>query len=212
MALNINRGDEQLLRRDEWVEAQAIQGSPELIFNSPIINKAQERILDQFTPTHPIAFVSWCTSTRPYSKSPKWKMFEKELAEVDFLVASNAGVIPMAYESSYPYLTYDAHHQPEFDEFFIIYMTRFFIRFFTLKHYDYLVINSSPTERGRKRKSSILAGRYLQQRKHIKDYAVVPSPEVYAAIKYDNIRHRMFPDIQPPVLGQIKETIEKFKQ
>lgn len=217
--LNKNTGDEKLFSRNEWIEEQAIQGSAELIFNSPLMNTAQERILDQFTPKHPIAFISWCTSIRPYSKSPKWKTFQKELTGVDFLVASNAGMIPIEYENSYPYMTYDAHHEQEFDEFFIIYMTRYFIRFFTLKHYEYLVINSSPSQRNRKRKPSILAGRYLKQHQHIKDYAIVPSSEVYARVLFNNsqqvpkvIFNSMFPDIQPPALDDIKDTIEKFKQ
>jgi len=100
MAVKTNRGDERLICRDEWVVAESIQGSPELIFNSPVMNKAQELILDQFTPTHPIAFVSVCTSSRPYSKSPKWKTFKNELSDVDLIVCSNGGIIPLEYENS----------------------------------------------------------------------------------------------------------------
>lgn len=212
MAVKTNRGDERLLCRDEWVEAQEIQGSPELIFNSPVLNKAQERILDQFTPSHPIAFVSVCTSSRPYSKSPKWKTFKNELLDVDLIVSSNGGIIPMEYESSYPYMTYDAFHQREFDQLFMLYMTRYFIRFFTLKRYDYLVLNSGPTKsHPYRRKSALLAARYLKAHHHIKDFAVCPSLDVYKNAVFRTMRDKLFPDIHPSVLDEIKQQIEAYR-
>jgi len=210
MALK-NEGDERLFSREEWIEEQEIQGSPELVFNSPLMNNAQERILEQFTPRHPIALVSWCTTSRPYTKSPKWKTFIKELSGVDFLVASNAGIIPLEYEGAYPYLTYDAHHEREFDELFLIYMTRFFIRFFTLKQYDYVIINSSPNQRQRKRKASLMAGRWLKKRNHIRDFEVCPSPEVYGRAKFNTMFNQMFPDIEATVLGDMKTKIAVYQ-
>ena len=213
-----NSGDERLLSRDEWGEAQDIQGSSELILNSPIINKAQERILDQFTPKHPIAFVSPCTSTRPYTKSWKWKIFKKELTGVDFIVSSNAGIIPLEYEDSYPYLTYDARHDPMFDDLYLIYTMRSLIRFFTLKHYEYVVFNFRPSPHVmRRRKSGVVAGRYLKEHHHIQDYAVCPSkPVLKNALKAISGRKgfydRMYPDVHPLVLDDMKDIIEKFKQ
>ena len=213
MAIKTNQGDERLSGRDEWVEAESIQGSAELIFNSPVMNKAQELILDRFTPTHPIAFVSVCTSSRPYSKSPKWKTFKNELLDVDLIVSSNCGIIPMEYENSYPYMTYDAFHQREFDQLFMLYMTRYFIRFFTLKSYDYLVLNSGPTKSHPcRRKSALLAARYLKSHHHIKDFAVCPSLDVYKNAVFRTMRDKLFPDIHPSVLDEIKNQIEEYRE
>lgn len=205
-----NVGDEKLLRKSEWVSEELIQGNDELVLNASIINKAQERILDQYKPTNNIALVSLCTATRPYSKSQKWKKFLQEIKGVDFIISSNGGVIPIQYESSYPYMTYDAHGESKFDELYQIYTIRNLIRFFILKRYDHIVFNFRPTLRNRK--SGVLAGRYLQQRGYIKSYKVCPSRDIYAkAAKSFTYRYQLFPDIHPVILNDMKDTVLKLQ-
>jgi len=209
MAVKVNRGDERLLTKSEWVDESAIHGNDELVLNAPVMVKAQERILEQFTPTNSIALVSLCTSTRPYSKSPKWKTFLGVFSGVDFIVSSNGGVVPLEYEGSYPYMTYDAHGQKQFDELYIVYTIRNLIRFFISKRYDFIVFNFRPTLRNKK--AGLLAGRYLKRHNHINDYAVLPSLGVYEAAEFQTMRSKLFPDIHPAVLDEIKRQIEVYR-
>jgi len=109
-------------------------------------------------------------------------------------------------------MTYDAFHKRQFDQLFMLYMTRYFIRFFTLKRYDYLVINSGPTNAHPcRRKSALLAARHLKSHHHNKDFAVGPSLDVYKNAVFKTMRDKLFPDIHPEVLSEIKGQIEAYR-
>ena len=206
-----NKGDEKLIRKKEWVSSKGLHGSDELILNHPIMIKAQERIFQDFTPKNNIAFVSLCTSTRPYSKSRKWKKFIDEFSNVDFIISSNGGVVPIEYENSYPYLTYDAHGQKAYDDLYRIYTTRNLIRFFILKKYQYIIFNFRPTLRNNQ--AGKFSGQYLKRMKHIRDYVVAPSQTVYKRAAQDGFQRlglSMFPDLHPIILGDLHAYIKKF--
>jgi len=173
--------------------------------------KAQERILEKFKPKNKIAFVSLCTSTRPYSKSRKWKQFKNSFKNVDFIISSNGGVIPIEYEDAYPYMTYDAHGQKQYDELYIIYTSRNLIRFFTLKKYNYVMFNFRPTLRNHK--AGKLAGKYLKNKKHIKNYYICPDLNIYEMARKDGFSKlglSMYPDIHPIILNDMKDKIERL--
>ena len=171
-----NKGDERLLKKSEWVAPEQIHGTDETILNSPVMVKAQERILEDFTPKNSIALVSLCTTTRPYSKSRKWKKFKSEF-DVDLIISSNGGVIPIEYENCYPFLNYDAHGEDHYDDLYRLYITRNLVRFFCLKKYKYIIFNFRPTLRNQK--SGKFAGQYLKKMGHIKDFTVAPNERIY---------------------------------
>jgi predicted RNA-binding protein len=190
-----------------------IVGNDELILNHPIMIQAQEKILEDFIPKNKIAFVSLCTATRPYSSSRKWKKFIQEFKDVDFIICSNAGIIPIEYETDYPFLSYDAHGEKKYDEMYIVYTTRSLMRFFMMKKYRYIVFNFRPTLRNNK--SGHFAGKYLKKRKYIEDYIVTPTEAVYKEAQKDGFAkygYSMYPDLHPIVLNSLHFYINKYKE
>jgi hypothetical protein len=206
-----NSGDEKLIPMLEWGVPADIQGSDEIVLNSPIMIKAQEKIIELFKPKSNTAFVSLCTSTRPYSSGRKWNKFIKEFNDVDFIISSNGGVIPIEYENSYPYLTYDAHGTIEYDEVYKLYTTRNLIRFFILKKYENIVFNFRPNLRNSK--SAKIAGDYLFEKGHIKSYCIIPNIDLYNEAQNDGFTKlglSMYPDLHPIILTKLKESVIKY--
>jgi len=212
--LNIktNTGKDNLIPMDQWVNAGDLHGNDELILNHPVMIQAQEEILKQFKPKNSIAFVSLCSATRPYSRSKKWKMFINEFSDVDFIIQSNGGVVPLEYELSYPYLTYDAHGTKEFDELYIIYGMRNLTRFFILKKYRYVLFNFRPTLRNIE--IGKFVGSYLLDKGHIEDYVIAPNDEVYREAQsqgFQKLGLSMFPDIHPVVIDDLHNKLNDFR-
>jgi len=206
-----NIGKETLLAKKDWGVEGSETGNDENVLVSQIMNKAQERILDIYKPVNKIAFVSLCTSTRPYSKGRKWKKFKECFKDVDLIINSNGGVIPICYDDCYPYMTYDAHGEKKFDDLYVIFSTRALIRFFILKKYDYILFNFRPTLRNVK--AGKLAGKYLKSKGHIKGYSIIPDLTLYSKIKKDGFRSgKMFPDLDPLVLEAMRNKIDYFNK
>lgn len=208
-----NTGGELLIRKDKWVNESEIQGNDEKVLTSATMIEAQEQIIKNFKPSSKIAFVSLCTSTRPYSKSRKWKHFIENIKSVDFIVCSNGGIIPMEYESQYPYMTYDAHGEKKFNKIYQIFIARNLIRFFTKIKYDYIVFNFSFKQRNKT--ASIWASQYLKSHGHIKDYSFAPSDEVYKKAQQEGFSKKgysMYPDIYPTIFKDIKRQVQLFKK
>jgi len=108
----INWGDEKVFKREEWVDPTTIYGDDLTIFNAPIMYYGFNRIMNLHQPRHSVAFVSLCTKTRPYYNSRKWATFIKEFGgHAEFIVASNAGIIPFEFWDSYPYTVYEGEHK-----------------------------------------------------------------------------------------------------
>lgn len=84
-----NCGSDFLIPRDEWGTEADIQGGDEHLLKSPIMNRAFNKILEIWRPRHKMALVSLCTSTRPYSKSRKWKTFKELFGDdCDLIICS----------------------------------------------------------------------------------------------------------------------------
>jgi predicted RNA-binding protein len=211
MAVKKNIGGERLLPRSEWPIDGALHGTDEDVLCHPVMIRAQEAIIQQFKPASRVAFLSLCTSTRPYSKGKKWSTFIEQIPGVDHIVCSNGGIIPLEFESEFPYLTYDAHGQAEFDGLYILFTDRNMIRFFVAKRYEYIVFNFRPNLRNSR--SAHMAGQYLKARGHVKGYAVIPDERLYDAAHADGFdKHgcRMFSDLHPWILKALKEQAEKY--
>ena len=206
----INCGEETLIPKDRWVNEEEIQGSDKKILECPIFNEAFEKIIKEFSPKHNTVFMSLCTATRPYSKSPKWKKFiELYSNDVDLIVCSGGGIIPIKYEKCYPYLTYDSRGQKEYDEPYIECLYNRLMKFFQYHHYDNIIFNFRPTSRNR-----IAA---LKFKENFNFYPVnvyiVPTDNTWEKLrkywKDNNKVFHYFPDIEPIVLDEINSIIEK---
>ena len=145
----INQGSELLIPRNEWVPPKQIQGNDKIVLTSPIIKKAFQKILDLHKMKNDTCFVSLCTSTRPYSKSLKWKKFKESLDNIDLIVCSNGGIIPLEFENCYPYLTYDAHGERKYDNLYIKITYARLKLFFEKFPYKNIIFNFRPNLRNR---------------------------------------------------------------
>lgn len=203
----INQGSDLLIPRSQWVNESELQGREDKVLNHPIIDKAFKRILELHKPKHNVCLVSLCTSTRPYSKSRKWKRFIQEFgSDADLIICSNGGIIPIEFESCYPYLTYDAHGMSEFDNMYVKITYERLMVFFNTHHYDKIVFNFRPSLRNRK--SALM---FKQMYKGESEILILPTPMVYEAArreKFHPVGNR-YPDICNIVLEQIKRGVYK---
>lgn len=202
--MKTNAGSDYLIPRDEWVEAEDIQGDEMKVMKSPVIRKAFEKICNEYRPKHKTCIVSLCTTSRPYSKSQKWKVFEKEFGEAaDLIVCSNGGIIPQKYWNCYPYLTYDAHAQSKYNKYYINYCYRNMLEFFEKHHYDRIILNFRPNMRNR-----IAALAFQRDFKGSSEVVIVPTVKAYRKAQKSGFpRGKMFPDLDPNVLAEIKEAV-----
>mgnify|MGYP003440508263 FL=1 len=147
----MNKGGELLLKKTEWVSPARLIGDRNLA-TEPVIEKAFERILDQWKPASSIALLGLCTSTRPYSSTDTWKMFTRAAAtDADPIITSNGGIIPIAFENQYPFLTYNApaEHDAECDRLYIEVMTRRLKTFLDRFKYKAVIAAYLPKKRNR---------------------------------------------------------------
>ena len=84
----VNKGSTLLIPKKEWVPEKEIQGNDEMVLTHPVMKKAFNKILQLHEMKHNIAFVSLCTSTRPYSKSLKWKNFKERYGDYADMIIS----------------------------------------------------------------------------------------------------------------------------
>lgn len=91
-----------------WARPELLRGEENVLAN-PLVDLANRRILDDFTPHHDAVIFSLCTATRPYYKSRKWKEFIRRYSDrADLVICSNGGVIPIEYSHCWPFMDYDA--------------------------------------------------------------------------------------------------------
>lgn len=203
----INHGSDLLIPKEQWVGVSELQGREDKVLKHPIINQAFERILELHEPKHKVCLVSLCSSTRPYSKSRKWKKFIEEFgSDADLIICSNGGIIPIEFESCYPYLTYDAHGMSEFDDLYVKITYERLMLFFNKHHYDRIVFNFRPTLRNRK--SALM---FKQTYKKGSEILILPTPMVYEAARREKFQPsgNRYPDISKLVLEQIRRGINR---
>lgn len=198
-----NWGDEKVFKREEWVDPATIYGDDMTIFNAPIMTYGFNRIMNLHEPRHSVAFVSLCTKTRPYYNSRKWATFIKEFGgHAEFIVASNAGIIPFEFWDSYPYTVYEGEHKKEHD---ITYVATFFNRFqvfFERQKYQKIIFNFRPPLRDR------ISAQNFKDRNPDKNVVILPTEETYNQIKSEGFpAGKMFPDLDPRVLKEIKDEL-----
>lgn len=203
----INQGSEYLLPKEQWTTAENIQGDEIKTLQSPVIEAAFQRILQLHTPKHKIALVSLCTSTRPYSKSRKWKKFIELFGnDADMIICSNGGIIPIEFESCYPYMTYDAHGEGKWDRQYINTCYRRLNEFFGKFHYEKIVFNFRPNMRNR-----LAALAFQRDYKGSSKIVIVPTVAAYKAAQRDGFKPAgmRYPDLSHSVIDEMRKEIEK---
>lgn len=203
----VNCGSEFLLPKSQWTAAENIQGDEIKTLQSPVIEAAFQRILQEHKPKHKICLVSLCTSTRPYSKSRKWKKFIELFSDrADMIICSNGGIIPIEFESCYPYMTYDAHGEGKWDKQYINTCYRRLNEFFGKFHYEKIVFNFRPNMRNR-----LAALAFQRDYKGSSEIVIVPTAAAYREAQRDGFKPAgmRYPDLSYSVLDEIRKEIEK---
>ena len=204
----ILQGDEQLFLKYDWISADKLFGENRVL-TSPLMHSAFDLILEKHTPTHKTAFLSLCTSTRPFLLSKKWKKFISEFKnKADLIVVSSGGFVPQNFWCSYPFLNYDAPEHQD-DNLYKEVMYDRMMRFFKTHRYDYVLANFSPKQRNRETAEQGLSK--LKADGFISDFNLIPNVETYNEAQKQGWKEngKMFPDLNPVIFKELKLHIEK---
>ena len=208
-------GDDRLIPQSEWMPIETMNSDLKILEND-LFDRVFDKILEVHKPKKKIAFLSLCTSTRPYSNSQKYKKFKKLFGEsVEFVVVSNGGIIPIEYETSYPFMEYDGGgFDPNIKERFQIAMEHRLRRFFeNFNYYDFVLANFRPNLRTTPVAKKVLSE--LKRRSIIKDYAIVPNVTMYRECQNDGFGKpngvgKMFPDLHLYALEEMQSVLTHF--
>jgi hypothetical protein len=207
----IPQGKTLLLSKENWCDLKEIQGSDLDILYSPTIEKAFDSVLSHWTPKNKIAVVSLCTSTRPYSLSRKWSLFNLHLHHcADLIIQTNSGLIPLEYNDQFPYLNYDLRGPDAYLDYIDIGISRM-KAFFSQKLYRYIVFNF------RHNLSDVIiaktVGPWLKEQGFILDYRILPTLSQYR-ISQKELFHKkgfsMYPELWPTMLNPFIEEVKNL--
>ncbi len=176
----VAQGDDNLVSRSKWIPPSDINTERKIIQN-PLFDEVFEKINKDHNPEHRTAFLSLCTSSRPYDSSRKWGTFVKTLPDVDFIVVSNGGIIPQKYWQEYPFLNYDGPGTDTMTPWYIMKMEQRVDSFFRENSYDYVVSNFGPLSRNRNPMRLVLEA--LKKEGVIKDFIITPDTKLYRTRK-----------------------------
>lgn len=206
----VNKGSTLLIPKSEWVPEKEIQGNDEMVLTHPVMKKAFNKILQLHEMKHKIAFVSLCTSTRPYSKSLKWKNFKERYGDyADMIICSNGGIIPIEFEECYPYLTYDAHGEKKYDELYVRYVYARLKIFFEKFPYEYIIFNFRHNLR------NVRSARALRKKsKHPENIFIAPSKKTYMMAKKNNFKpySGYYPDLSHEVINELDGIFKEIER
>jgi predicted RNA-binding protein len=210
--MKTNQGNELLIPRNEWVDPKLICGNDKQVLCSPVIQKAFERVLALHKPKHRIALFGLCTSKRPYSASVPWKLRKKMWGNVaDLIITSNGGVIPIEFENCYPYLTYDAHGQKQYDEIYKYILGGRLFTFLKAFRYQFCVFHFRPNLRNHH--MCLTVGAKAKTEGIIEDFAVLPAHDTYQKLfKEHSYWDEYYPEFHECLIPQVQEKLTDFSQ
>ena len=212
-------GDEKLFKLDEWVHSSELHGEPKVL-RSPILHEAFNRVLEQHTPNQPTAFLSLCTATRPYYKSPKWKILRDKIGtKVDMIVVSSGGFVPEQFWESWPFQNYNAGVHIRDNEEYKKVMYKRMIKFFKNNKYKNVIVNFMKQQRNYK--PGLTAMIELKKQGYVEDYIFLPTDEVYQIARSKSGQHNMIKGgkkgtptahipFDPVIVDQLTEQVELY--
>ena len=203
-------GEEHLIPKSDWIPFDEMDTSAKIL-NNEIFERAFLKILDLHAPKNKVAFVSLCTSTRPYQYSRKWSEFKKKFGNMaDMVVLSNGGIIPEKFWTSYPYMNYDGVADISVRPIFNRVTEDRLIKFFTRHQYEFVLANFRPTMPNLCELADITLGK-LKKNGKIKDYIVLPTAEQYQDLQDRGFPGgKMFPDLDEDMVQSFINALIKF--
>jgi hypothetical protein len=210
----IRQGGQSLIPRADWCELKEIQGRDPDVLGSPTMERAFQAVLKLHRPTHPIALCSLCTTTRPYSAGKKWKALRQMFGGAcDLIVTSNGGVIPLPFETQFPYLNYDAHGEAEFDAAYIAKLGARMDTFFRRHRYRYVMFMYRHNLRNARIAERL--GPALKRDGVIEDFALLPTAAQYKQSQAERFHlsgYKMFPELYPTMLRPVLEQVKTWRK
>lgn len=202
-------GDEKLVKKSQWIPLSEMNTDMKILTHK-MFDNAFNKIVRDHTPKHKVAFISLCTSTRPYQLGRKWKKYVSEFSgKADLIVTSSGGIIPEAYWNSYPYLNYDGDSAKSANKLYAEKMEKRLLKFFKTHRYDYVVINFRPKLRNTPVAAKVFAK--LKEEGFVKDYIIVPDQSMYEDLQRRNFPGgKMYPDLDEKIFENIKISVEEF--
>ena len=161
-----------------------------------------------------VAFFSLCTSTRNFALSPKWRTFIELFGnEVDLIVQSNAGIIPQKWFSAFPYLNYDGEPTIVGTPLYKEVLGNRLTEFLNAHPYPYILANFKNHQRNTGPNIEVLTR--LRENGTIKDFAVIPSEELYEQCRRSGWQRplgkgAMFPDLHAHILEAFRSQLDEW--
>jgi len=205
------RGGSLLIPYSDQRPIEDLCGDDALVISHPIMNKAFAEVIARHSALHPIALVSLCTATRPYSKSSKWSVYKKLFGPfADLIIMSNGGIVPIEFEDQFPYPAYDGKDDEKHNGLYHDVLVGRLIRFFTAHRYRSVLFNTPYKQRNRA--ACKIAGKALKAMGAVEEYVLLPTDEQYNATLADDYGGQGFrycpvlhPDSLLPVARRIGE-------
>lgn len=204
---NYSYGDDKLIPKNEWVDKQCLVGVNNIL-DHDIFLKTHNVIMNNFIPKKKMAFVSLCTSTKPYSKGRKWNVFKQKFCDYcDLIVFSCAGIIPIEYEECYPFTVYDSKNEYQGNNYYIEKQYDKLMEFFNKFKYDVIYLNFKPSKKGMSHR--IIAEKFANNYKGNSKIYIIPTEEQYKDLQDRGFpQGKMFPDLDEKIL---KHFIDSMK-
>lgn len=202
-------GLENLVKYDDWIPLEDMNTDMKIL-QHPLFDNAFKQIVQEHKPQHRVAFLSLCTSTRPYHLGRKWKTYmDRFSGKSDLIVTSSGGVIPKAYWNSYPFLNYDGDSAPSANETYVKKLESRLMEFFSTHQYDYIVANFRPKMRNTPVVYKVF--NELKEKGVITDFVVLPTEEMYKKLQDKGFPGgKMYPDLDDSILGALEAKIDEW--
>ena len=202
-------GDERLVKRKNWISLNEMNTDMKIL-NHKLFDNIFNKIVREHRPNHKVAFLSLCTSTRPYHRGRKWKKFISEFGDrADLIVVSSGGIIPQNYFCSFPFLNYDGDSAKSANLLYAKKLEKRLLKFFKTHQYDYIVANFRPRLRNTPTIKKVC--NRLKLKSVIKDFVLVPDEESYQDLQDRGFPGgKMFPDLDEAIFEKIKQKIDYF--
>ena len=202
-------GNQLLVNIEDWIPLEQMNTDIKIL-EHPIFEKCFNKIVENHVVTNKTALISLCTSSRPYNKSRKWKVFLRYQNYSDLMVISSGGVIPQPYWNSYPYLNYDGDSHKSANDLYMKVMSRRLLKFFQTHRYSHIVANFRPNQRNTSTIREVLTK--LKKDGYINTFDIIPDDDLYNDIQRRGFPSGMiFPDIDECVLEALDKSVGLIK-
>lgn len=208
--LRKNEGSDKLIPENEWIDPRILQLDEERLLRHPLMQRAFEKVMELHRKKHDIAFISMCTSTRPYSRGVKWRTFKEKYGDMmDLIICSSSGVmVPLEFDDCYPFMTYNVDQKKRNEELYLKIINKRMNEFLDRFNYKYVIFNFRPTLNVVKVAQSV-----KRHSNHPENIYIYPSHETYELAKSHKFKPYSiyYSDLSNDVMGELNGIIRDIQ-